>query len=223
MDLEADPAPESPVALSGSTHPASGSDLADMVIAARGGDLAAWNVLIRRWTPLVRSITFRYRLSRSDAEDVRQMVWLRLFENLMRLRDPRALPGWIRTTTNYEALRVMALARRAEPMDPSVLVRLYPQCGVVPDEAEVDRDLLRLERDRAVQEGLAELAAEHRQLLILLHSEPKVSYQEISSALGMPPGSIGPTRARCLEKLRRTNAVQIFLRSDGHQRARDAA
>jgi DNA-directed RNA polymerase specialized sigma24 family protein len=87
----------------------------------------------------------------------------------------------------------------------------------------VDRQLLRRERNRAVVDGLGELTAEQRQLLILLHAEPKASYRDISRALGMPPGSIGPTRARCLKKLRSTNALQRLLRSDGDQERREAA
>jgi len=220
MDLDPDPDPDpdpgaqSPLPSPASAHPATGGDLADLVIAARNGDRTAWSALIKRCTPLVFSIILRYRLSRSDAEDVSQMVWLRMFENLTRLREPRALPGWLRTTTNNEAMRVIALARRAEPMDPAVLARLdAPDV----DETGLDRDLLRLERERAVVAGLAELTAAHRQLLILLHAEPKASYQDISRELGMPPGSIGPTRARCLKKLRGTNAVQTFLRSEGGQ------
>src|SRR5664279_6333223 len=104
----------------------SGPRVPVMVSAVRNGDQAAWNALIQRYTPLVLCITFRYRLSRSDAEDVSQTVWLRLLENLMNVRDPRALPGWISTTTNREALRVSALARRVAPMDPSVLVGCAP-------------------------------------------------------------------------------------------------
>ncbi len=156
MDID-DADPESAVVPLQHTVPPTGNDLTDLVIAARNGDRVAWNALIQRFTPLVFSITCRYRLSRSDAEDVSQMVWLRMFENLRKLREPRALPGWIRTTTNNEALRVAALARRAEPMDPSVLARMDAQRV---DESGVDRELLRLERDRAVVDGLGELTAE---------------------------------------------------------------
>ena len=74
-------------------------------------------------------------------------------------------------------------------------------------------DLLRQERRRAVRDGLAELKPEQRELLLLLHAEPPVSYQEISRRLGIPTGSIGPTRARCLEKLRRTSALRLLAAS----------
>ena len=87
----------------------------------------------------------------------------------------------------------------------------------------VDRDLLRRERDRAVLDGLAELAPENRRLLVLLHAEPRVSYQQISNTLGIPTGSIGPTRARCLNKLRKTAAVRTFAKSTGRPDAPEAA
>jgi DNA-directed RNA polymerase specialized sigma24 family protein len=93
-------------------------------------------------------------------------------------------------------------------VDPSGLVTLDRRR---PD-GDVDRDLLRSERDRAVQDGLAELAPEHRRLLVLLHAEPRASYTDIGNRLGIPTGSIGPTRARCLAKLRKTEALRGFVR-----------
>lgn len=214
MNPQLDPDPVSSVLPLPSARPPTGGDLVELVLAARTGDATAWNALISRYTPLVNSITGRYRLSRSDAEDVSQLVWLRLFENLNRLREPRALPGWISTTTRNETVRLLESGRRVRPMDPTMLVTLDVRC-VDEGTAGAEGDLLRVERDRAVIDGLAELAPAHRDLLILLHAEPRVSYQEISRAVGMPPGSIGPTRARCLNKLRNTRAMKIFLRSEG--------
>ena len=188
------------------------ADLVELVLAARKGDGTAWNALISRYTPLIDSITRRYRLSPSDAEDVSQLVWLRLFDNLNRLRETRALPGWISTTTRNEAVRLLTSGRRVRPMDPTVLVMLDVRCA--DDGTGPDMELLRAERDRAILDGLAELSPGHRNLLILLHAEPRTSYQEISRALGIPTGSIGPTRARCLNKLKNTRAVKKYLRSE---------
>ena len=213
MDLEPDSDPLSPVLPRPSVRPSTESDLVELILAAQKGDSTAWNALISRYTPLVDSITRRYRLSPSDAEDVSQLVWLRLFDNLNRLREKRALPGWISTTTRNEAVRLLASGRRVRPMDPTLLVTLDVRC--VDEGTGADGDMLRVEEDRAILAGLAELAPAHRDLLILLHAEPRVSYQEISRAVGMPPGSIGPTRARCLNKLRKTQAMRIFLRSEG--------
>lgn len=208
MDVEEDPNSLVPQP---SDRLAGGRDLVELVAAARKGDEGAWNALVSRYTPLVDSVTRHYRMSLADAEDVSQVVWLRLFENLAGLREVRALPGWIKTTTSREALRILADRRRTEPMDPSILVTLHLQD---PDEG-VDSELLRMERNRAVLDGLAELAPQHRRLLVLLHAEPRPSYQEISKTLEIPPGSIGPTRARCLDKLRKTKAVRTFVRTAG--------
>jgi RNA polymerase sigma factor (sigma-70 family) len=194
-------------------------DIIEVVAAALEGDGVAWKVLVKRYSPLIDSVSRQYRLSLSDAEEVGQGVWLRLFENLARLRDARALPGWIKTTTRNEALRILAARRKVEPMDPCVMMTRDLQGW----DDGVDRDLLRRERDQAVLDGLAELAPEHRRLLVLLHSEPQVSYQEISNTLGIPTGSIGPNRARCLDKLRKTTAVRTFVRPADHPGTRSAA
>ena len=184
-------------------------ELVELVANARTGDARAWDRLVNRYSPLVNSVCRRHRLSQADAEDVGQVVWLRLFENLGAVREVHALPGWVRTTARNEALHVLMVHRCAQPVDPLALAALDQRR---PDE-EVDRDLLRSELSGAVQDGLAELAPEYRKLLVLLHAEPRTSYRDIGNILGIPTGSIGPTRARCLAKLRQTNALRTFVRS----------
>src|SRR5262245_22027188 len=88
-----------------------------LVAAAAGGDQSAWNELVERYTPLTMSVIRRYRLSCHDAADVNQMLWLRLVEQLDRIRDPLALPKWIETTTRNECMRVLRSARRTQPFD----------------------------------------------------------------------------------------------------------
>lgn len=185
--------------------------LADLVLGAQRDDAAAWQELIERFTPLVVAITRGYRLSVEDAQDVRQMVWFKLFENIAKLREPQALPGWIRTTTKREALRQLKAGGRTQAMDPSMLASLERAAS----EPAVDTELLRVERERAVNDGLNEIEPQHRTLLILLHADQRPSYQAIGKTLGMPTGSIGPTRARGLQKLRRTKSMTAFLRAEG--------
>jgi RNA polymerase sigma factor (sigma-70 family) len=187
-------------------------ELRDLLVAARVGDQNAWDTLVERFMPLVLSIARRFRLPEKDVEDVSQTVWLRLAENLHAIREPRALPGWISTTTRHEALAVIKTARRSSSLDPG-----GSWMAALPTEsAGVDEDLLRAERQHALREGLAELKPEQRQLLLLLASDPPISYEDASRRLGMPIGSIGPTRARYLKKLRETSAVRNFfdVRSD---------
>ena len=180
------------------------SDLPELVAAAVSGNRAAWNRLVERFSPLVTSVIRRFRLTESDADDVRQNTWLRLVEHLEYIREPRALPGWIVTTTRNEALRVLSARRRVEPVDPQVDDRLDP----INDE-DLATNLLLTERRQAVRAGLAELRSEHRELLLLV-SDPEISYRQISRRLGMPTGSIGPTRARCLQKLKDTTTMQAL-------------
>ena len=180
------------------------SDLPELVAAAVSGNRAAWNRLVERFSPLVTSVIRRFRLTESDADDVRQNTWLRLVEHLEGIREPRALPGWITTTTRNEALRTLSARRRVETVDPQIDNRL----DTINNE-DVATNLLLAERRQAVRAGLAELRSEHRELLLLV-SDPEISYRQISRRLGMPTGSIGPTRARCLQRLKDTTTMQAL-------------
>ncbi len=199
----------------GSTIPAaiqSGDPLADVIEAAVAGNQRAWATLYGRFAPLVSTICRRYRLAPSDVEDVSQVVWMRLVQNLGRLREPRALPGWIVSTAKHEALRVLEVRRRTEPADPMIDSRFDARQAAA-GGAEVDEHLHRREQRRAVHNGLRQLPPHHQELLMMLTADPQIPYQEISRRLGIPTGSIGPTRARCLRKLRDTSQVQALLAS----------
>ncbi len=184
-------------------------DLAALVEAARRGEPCAWRGLVQRFTPLVRGIACRYRLGEHDAEDVAQVIWLRLVEHLHRLREPLALPGWIATTAHHESLRLARGRARTLPVDP-LDDSAQAFLGQDPD---VDADLLQAEQVEAVRAGLADLPTAQRDLLLLLAADPPLSYREISARLGMPIGSIGPTRARTLARLEATPAVRRYLGS----------
>jgi RNA polymerase sigma factor (sigma-70 family) len=184
-------------------------DVGELVAAAARGEQQAWNALVDRYLPLVRSVTRAYRLAERDAEDVSQTVWLRLVEHLEGIREPRALPKWLMTTAKHEALRLIRSGARELPVDPLT----DPTIGGA-DHVEIAADLLRAERHQALRDGMAELSPEDRQLLALLAADPPLSYREISSRLGMPIGSIGPTRSRCLARLRGTDAMGTYLRAD---------
>ncbi|KAA1424049.1 RNA polymerase sigma factor [Nocardioides antri] len=177
--------------------------LAKLVPAAREGDAHAWDAIVDRFLPLVGAIIRRHRLSEADGDDVSQTVWLRLVEHLGALREPDALPGWIRTTTRNECLRVLAARGRMRPIDPLEGGGLDAVAHDVADE-----ELLAAERRHALREALVELPAGRRDLLLLLLADPPVGYEEISARLGIPIGSIGPTRARALDQLRRTSALR---------------
>ncbi|MBU2693754.1 hypothetical protein CCO04_01520 [Pimelobacter sp. 30-1] len=174
-----------------------------LVPAAREGDQHAWDTIVDRFLPLVEAIVRRHRLTEADGDDVSQTVWLRLVEHLGDLREPDALPGWIRTTTRNECLRLLAARGRVRPVDPQ------DDAGLdAVTEDTTDAGLLDAERVHVLAEALAELPAARRELLLLLLADPPVAYEEISRLLGMPIGSIGPTRARALDQLRRTRALR---------------
>lgn len=177
-----------------------------MVEAARDGDAAAWNRLVERYLPLVVAVAGRYRLNADEVADVSQTLWLRLVEHLDEIREPRALPGWIVTTTRNEAFRLIKTRNRTLSIDPLSDWEPYGE-----DDRELDEQLLQDERHQALREGLHELPPHQRRLLLLLLVDPPLSYDQISHQLGIPKGSIGPTRARCLEHLRRTEAMRPFV------------
>jgi len=177
-----------------------------LVTRARDGDKAAWDELVERYAPLVWSICRRYRLSPADTEDVGQSVWLRLVEHLSTLREPAALPGWIATTTQRECLRLLRLGRQSEPIDP-----LGPRRDLADDAVPVEEEVLTHERRVAARAAFAQLPPRCQRLLSMLIHDPPKAYSEISQSLRMPVGSIGPSRARCLDRLRHCPALAALI------------
>jgi len=177
-------------------------EVEQLVEAARAGDAAAWDALVDRYLPLVTAVIRRLRLSAADADDVNQTVWLRLVEHLDGLREPRALPGWLATTARHEGLRVIKRRSRDLPVDPGG--RTFDTAEVFDMGETLEGDL----RSEALREAMLELSEKHRELLILLLADPPLSYDDISARLGIPRGSIGPTRARALAQLRRSRALR---------------
>jgi len=184
------------------------SPVGELVAAALAGDVESWNDLVQRYTPLLLSVVRRFRLDGSDAEDVVQTVWLRLVEQLGRIREAQALPGWIVTTARRECLHVLDGRRRMAPTD--LADQGWPDGTGDPP---VDTDLLAAERHEALLAALAELPERQRGLLLLLLHDPPLPYEEVSRRLGIPVGSIGPTRARALERLRSHPMMQSLLRA----------
>ncbi len=187
-----------------------------LVLQARQGDASSWDVLVERFLPLVGAVIARHRLRGADADDVNQTVWLRLVEHLDDLHEPAALPGWIVTTTRRECLRTLDRSRRTLPTDPtdSPAMERGDDAFASPDTAPVDAEMLRQERLHTVREALAALPEDRRELLLMLLRDPPVPYREISALLGIPIGSIGPTRARALDQLRQVPAVRALLGDD---------
>jgi RNA polymerase sigma factor (sigma-70 family) len=189
---------------------------AELLGAAKKGDETAWEQIIARYQSLINAITRRYRLTPSDAHDVSQYVWMQLVDHVHKLRDPRALPGWIAVTTTHRCYEVLRAQKRSVTVDPLAIGSLDRVDSAAKrmnsdGRSDVDDDLLRAEQRSAVQQGLAELTEAQQQLLLLLVADPPVPYSEISRRMKVPTGSIGPTRGRLLQKLRRTTAVRRLV------------
>jgi RNA polymerase sigma factor (sigma-70 family) len=184
-------------------RPCDDSAVIDLVACARSGDMLAWDALVERYDPLIWSICRRYRLGHTDADDVRQSVWLRLVDQLDKIREPAALPGWIATTTRRECGRIVRAAQ-----GPRAVVYALDADSIPDKQAEAaDQELLAAERHAALREAFTYLPPEGQQLIAMLTADPPLPYFEISARLGIPVGSIGPTRSRCLEKMRRHPAI----------------
>lgn len=166
-----------------------------LVRRAAGGDERAWGELVDEYGGLVWSVVRACGLNDADAADVSQITWQRLVEHLHRLHDPARVGAWLATTARREAVQ-RSRARSAIPAGDDL-----PE--PVGGDAEPMARLLAEERDVALAAALAQLAPRDRMLLRLLMADPAPSYEEIAGAMDMPVGSIGPTRARALERLRR--------------------
>jgi RNA polymerase sigma factor (sigma-70 family) len=172
-------------------------DVAALVRRAADGDLQAWERLVDQFARLIWSITVEFKLGESDAADVAQTTWLRLLEHIDRLEYPDRVGSWLAATARHECLRNLAAHKKVvlghDEEDLS---------GVAAPEPEVDERLLAAERAQVVREALTRLPRRWQQLLEMLMADPPASYAEISDQLGLPVGSIGPTRGRCLARLR---------------------
>jgi RNA polymerase sigma factor (sigma-70 family) len=174
----------------------------DLVAAAAQGDGNAWAQIVDRFAPLVMGILAGFRIFGADAEDVSQIVWLRLVEHLDDLREPRALPGWLSTTTRNESVRLLRSRKRFVPRDP-----LSSNLGDGVEDTDPSEGMMRAEQTQLFLEALGDLSDRDRALLMLLAEDPPLSYAEIARQLGIPIGTIGPTRMRVLRKLRSSPAL----------------
>jgi RNA polymerase sigma factor (sigma-70 family) len=178
-----------------------------LVTRAQTGDQPAWDLLVERYAPLIWSICHRYRLSSPDTQDVGQNVWLRLAGQLDRIRDPAVLPGWLATTTSRECAKALRAARRPHAAGQTLQTKNISDATAATAEQELEQELLLAERHAALREAFADLPPDRQRLLALLIEDPPVRYDKIGAELGIPVGSIGPDRGRCLDKLRRHPAI----------------
>ena len=179
---------------------------AELLQRCRAGDAGAWQLVVRRYGRLVHSVPVRYGLSRHEVEDVGQEVFWALAQQLERIEDPERLSGWLMTTARRISWRVIQQRRQEQP-NPAADITEQESfdgqlVGAVPMPTYGEL-LVGWDRQDVLQSGFARLGSRCRELLSLIFldsNEP--SYDQISAQLGMPKGSIGPTRNRCLVQLR---------------------
>ena len=170
--------------------------MADLLSAARTGSDDALGQIVNELSPLLWQVARSAGLSQGDAEDVLQTVWMRLITHLDGIHDAGALTGWLVTTTKREAWRVRAAGRKQLPADQDVFADL-PDKGPGSEEQVILED-----QRRELWATIGMLSRRCQELLRILAFAPRSDYATVAAALGMRVGSIGPTRGRCLAKLR---------------------
>ncbi|WP_330461002.1 sigma-70 family RNA polymerase sigma factor [Streptomyces sp. NBC_00820] len=179
------------------------AEVGALVRSAVDGDGAAWKALVEGLSPLVWSVVRAHRLSDADGHEVYQTVWFRFAQHLGRLREPDKAGAWLASTARHECLKVLkGLTRLTLTDDPQILDRASeertPEQSLLDSEEAADR----AERVRRLWQEFEQLGDRCRQLLRVLMASPPPSYGEVSAALGIAVGSIGPLRQRCLRRLR---------------------
>lgn len=174
---------------------------AELISRCLEQDAEAWEVLVRRYQRLIASITFKYKLSQEDAADILQSVCFTLFQQLPLLRKQDKLSSWIITVAVRECWKFTRQRIQTDSFDDPEQEKALD----LADESSLlaDDSLLAIERQHFIRRAVESLADQCRQLIeqLFFRDEP-LAYAEISRQLGMPVASIGPTRARCLEKLK---------------------
>ena len=189
------------------------TELAQLVARCQAGDGAAWTALVRRFQRLVYAIVCRMGLDEHTAADVFQVVFERLQKHLPRIQEPGRLQAWIVTTAKREALLQRQRARRlvsmtGDDIDAGGGAGQAPEWDLADDAPSPDQELSQLQQLDRLRVALDHLEPRCRQMIEMLFADEdeRMPYDEIARRLGMPVGSLGPTRQRCLERLRKLMA-----------------
>jgi RNA polymerase sigma factor (sigma-70 family) len=188
------------------------SDLEILVRKCKAGDSNSWSVLVERFQALVWSAIYRVGLRNEDAEDTFQKTFLILYKNLDRIDSVLALPKWLTTTATREAIRLHRSNhdKGAVPFD---AVENLDEM-LASEEASVEETTLSTLQSEAIRRAMSKLPGKCPELLAILYSEGDNSYDDVKAKLGIPSGSIGPTRSRCIERLRQALILANFYESE---------
>jgi RNA polymerase sigma factor (sigma-70 family) len=183
--------------------PVGDPDLVALVRRAADGDPAALTWIVERFDRSLRAIVRFYRLAPHDVDDVVQATWLQFLEHGRSLREPAAVKGWLSTTARRQSLRLLQRRVREQPSDDPALgedIRVVDPC----------EELIAAERRAALYSAVAQLPVASRRLITLMIARPDMSYEQVGEALGIPIGSIGPTRLRCISRLSHMGEIRAL-------------
>jgi RNA polymerase sigma factor (sigma-70 family) len=178
----------------------------ELVERAEAGDHNAWEQLVDQFSGLVWHVIRGFRLPRAAGEDIFQTTWLRATEHIGRMRNPDAFGGWLATTARNECLRALRHREREQLISDPGFVLIDP-------DASAERETLDGARNAVLWRAFAQLSPKCQQLLRILMNETQLAYEDVSALLNMPIGSIGPTRSRCLQRLRSTSDIAELERN----------
>lgn len=184
------------------------ASVATLVHRAREADPRAWEELVARFSGMIAATGRRYRLTPADVSELQQTTWLRLVENLHRIEQPERVGGWLATTARRESLALLRRASKYRSGADQMLANMADKHLPDPDARPIAE-----ERNVVVRTAWEQLRPRCQELLSLLIEDDPMGYKDLSKLLDMPVGSIGPTRSRCLEYLRR-NVEEAMSGSD---------
>ena len=173
------------------------SPVASLVLKAREGDPSAWSELVARFGTMIAAIGRRYRLTPPDVAELQQTTWLRLVENVNRIEQPERVGGWLATTARRESLQLLRKAAKYHSATDQMLANTPDRHLPEPDARPIAE-----ERETVLRATWDRLKPRCQDLLALLINDDPLGYKDLSQLLQMPVGSIGPTRGRCMERLR---------------------
>jgi RNA polymerase sigma factor (sigma-70 family) len=179
--------------------------LAELVDGARSGCPGAWRAVVERFDAGLHAVARGYGLDSASVDDAVQQTWLAAVTHLAALREPAALPGWLRSILHRECLRTINRANREVPVvehqlgEPVSVAHVTLRGTAAPPPED---QAIRNAQIAALRAAVARLSGREQELMTLLSDTQEHSYTEIARALDLPIGSIGPTRARCIAKLR---------------------
>ncbi len=188
------------------------SDLEILVRKCKAGDSNSWGILVDRFQALVWSSIYRVGLRNEDAEDTFQKVFVILYKNLDRIDSALALPKWLATTAAREAIRVHRLNRDKSTISMDAIENLDEMLAA--EETSVEEIAIATSQSNTVRNVMSQLPGKCPQLLSMLYSNEESSYEDVKNQLQIPTGSIGPTRARCIERLRQALISVNFFESE---------